>query len=30
VPVMNCAHTGTEPKCRNANTGTGTIECHYQ
>jgi hypothetical protein len=27
---MDCAHTGTEPKCKNANTGTGTIfECQY-
>ncbi len=26
VPVMECAHTGTEP----ANTGTCKIECQYQ
>ncbi len=25
VPVVDRAHTGTEPKCKNANTGTGTI-----
>jgi hypothetical protein len=25
APVMDCAYTGSEPKCKNARTGTGTI-----
>ncbi len=30
VPVMDYAHTGNEPKCNNANTGTGIIfECQF-
>ncbi len=27
VPVMESAHTGTEPECKNASNGMGTIEC---
>ncbi len=27
--VMYRTHTGTGPKCKNANTGTTTIECQY-
>jgi hypothetical protein len=28
--VMDCAYTGTEPKCRNADTGTGKIKRQYK
>jgi hypothetical protein len=30
VSVMDYAHTGTEPTCNNANTGTGIIACQCQ
>ncbi len=30
IPVMGCAHTGTEPKCKNASTVMGTLECQFR
>ncbi len=30
VPVIECAYTGTEPKCKNANSGTGNIKHQYR
>ncbi len=29
VPAMDRANTDTEPKCKNASTGTGTIEFQF-